>query len=115
MVGLFTVATIGVAVIWDLWVLLDVRRGLTMQEFMNHFWARALALILVPFIIYLFWFWVHFTILTRSGPGDDFMSSEFQETLKGNSMADGICRFQFSLRCKKKVLFLYGHVQRLPC
>lgn len=92
MVGLFTVATIGVAVLCDLWDLLDIRRRLTMQEVMNHFWARAVGLILVPTIVYLFWFYVHFAILTHSGPGDDFMSTEFQETLKGNTMADGICK-----------------------
>ncbi|KAF9947807.1 hypothetical protein BGZ65_008530, partial [Modicella reniformis] len=61
------------------------------QEFLNHFWARAFSLILIPAIIYLFWFWVHFAVLTRSGPGDDFMSTEFQETLHGNTMADGLC------------------------
>lgn len=94
MVGLFTVATIGVAVIWDLWELLDIRRRLTMQQFMNHFYARAIGLILVPVVIYLFWFYVHFAILVNSGPGDDFMSTEFQETLKGNTMADGICTLQ---------------------
>ncbi|KAF9365882.1 hypothetical protein BGX34_007831, partial [Mortierella sp. NVP85] len=117
MVGLFTVATIGVAVIWDLWVLLDIRRGLTMQEFMNHFWARALALILVPFIIYLFWFWVHFAILTRSGSGDDFMSSEFQETLKGNSMADGIyIKYgdNITIRHRDTSVYLHSHPHYYP-
>ena len=92
MVGLFTVATIGVAVLWDLWILLDIRRRLTMDQFMRHFWARAIGLILVPITVYLFWFYVHFAVLTRSGSGDDFMSTEFQETLQGNSMADGICK-----------------------
>ena len=91
MVGLFTVATIGVAVLCDLWDLLDIRRRLTMQEVMNHFWARAVGLILVPIIVYLFWFYVHFAILPHSGPCDDFMRTEFQETLKGNTLAEGIC------------------------
>lgn len=34
----------------------------------------------------MFWFWVHFAILTKSGTGDSFMSSEFQQTLHGNPM-----------------------------
>lgn len=31
--------------------------------------------------MYLFWFWVHFAVLTHSGTGDDFMSPAFQQTL----------------------------------
>ncbi|KAF9403182.1 hypothetical protein BGX21_006548 [Mortierella sp. AD011] len=117
MVGLFTVATIGVAVVWDLWVLLDIQRGLTMQEFMKHFWARAFGLILVPIIIYLFWFYVHFAVLTHSGPGDDFMSSEFQETLHGNSMADGLyIKYgdNITIRHKDTSVYLHSHPHNYP-
>ena len=42
--------------------------------------------IIVPLIFYLFFFWIHFTILTHSGPGDTFMSPAFQETLIGNEL-----------------------------
>ncbi len=48
--------------------------------------ARATGLILVPFILYLSFFYIHFSILTTSGPGDSFMSPAFQETLAGNEM-----------------------------
>lgn len=48
--------------------------------------ARAIGLIVVPFIIYLSFFYVHFTVLTRSGAGDSFMSPAFQETLIGNEL-----------------------------
>ena len=48
---------------------------------MKHFAARAVGLIVVPAIVYLFWFWVHFAVLTKSGTGDDFMSPAFQQTL----------------------------------
>lgn len=53
---------------------------------MRHFNARALCLIVIPIGIYLFWFWVHFTILDQSGPGDTFMSAKFQETLKNSAI-----------------------------
>lgn len=56
------------------------------DHFYRHFGARAIGLILVPFVIYLSFFWVHFAVLTRSGPGDSFMSPEFQETLSGSEM-----------------------------
>lgn len=48
--------------------------------------ARAIGLIVVPFIIYLSFFYVHFAILARSGTGDTFMSPAFQETLIGNEL-----------------------------
>lgn len=51
---------------------------------MKHFYARAFALIFVPITVYLFWFYVHFAILTESGPGDSFMSTAFQETLQNS-------------------------------
>jgi len=54
--------------------------------FWKHFRARALGLILLPFIVYLSFFWVHFTVLNQSGTGDSFMSPAFQETLAGNEM-----------------------------
>ena len=42
--------------------------------------------IIVPLMFYLFFFWIHFTILTHSGTGDTFMSPAFQETLIGNEL-----------------------------
>lgn len=48
--------------------------------------ARALGLILLPFVIYLSFFYIHFSVLTQSGTGDAFMSPAFQETLAGNEM-----------------------------
>lgn len=114
MVGLFTFLTIGMAVAIDLWGMLDIRRGhpmvchlidssqalscliihpptyienpLVQDHISRHFMARFIALIIVPIIVYLFWFWVHFTILTHSGTGDEFMTSAFQETLIGSPL-----------------------------
>ena len=53
---------------------------------MKHFNARALGLIIIPTFVYLFWFYIHFAILDQSGPGDSFMSSAFQETLKNSAI-----------------------------
>jgi dolichyl-phosphate-mannose-protein mannosyltransferase len=53
---------------------------------MRHFYARAFSLIVVPITVYLFWFYVHFAILNESGPGDDFMSPQFQDTLKNSPL-----------------------------
>ncbi|KAF5387313.1 hypothetical protein D9757_005775 [Collybiopsis confluens] len=84
--GVLTVATVGVAVLIDLWGILDIKKSPSMDYFWRHFAARAVGLIVIPFIIYLSFFWVHFALLPISGTGDSFMSPAFQETLAGNEM-----------------------------
>lgn len=120
-VGVFTFFTIGSAVAIDLWGLLDIKRqngALTLPEFGRHFAARFFGLLVVPFFFYLFWFQVHFAILTKSGPGDDFMSPEFQETLSDNimtSQAVGIHFFDsIAIRHKETKTYLHSHPDRYP-
>ena len=56
------------------------------EHFARHFVARTVGLIVIPAIVYLFWFWVHFAVLIKSGTGDEFMSPAFQETLVGSPL-----------------------------
>lgn len=86
-VGLFTIATIGFGTIRQLWILLGDLR-VHPRLFVKHFMARALCLIAIPILFYMSMFAIHFLILSNSGDGDGFMSSEFQHTLRGRSMAD---------------------------
>lgn len=86
-VGVLTYVTIGIGVLYELWVLLDYRRGISNVVLVQHFFARVWTLIVFPFMIYLFWFYIHFAILSKSGPGDNFMSPEFQESLVESPMA----------------------------
>ncbi|KAI9798906.1 MAG: hypothetical protein M1833_004409 [Piccolia ochrophora] len=120
-VGVFTFFTIGSAVAIDLWGLLDVNRrqgALSMPEFGKHFAARVIGLIVVPFFFYLFWFQVHFAILTRSGPGDDFMSPEFQETLSDNIMTTQSVTIDFydtiAIKHKETKTYLHSHPDKYP-
>ncbi|KAI1908710.1 Dolichyl-phosphate-mannose--protein mannosyltransferase 4 [Ophidiomyces ophidiicola] len=120
-VGLFTFVTIGSAVLIDLWNLLDInRRGgaLTMLQFGQHFAARAFGLIVVPFFFYLFWFQIHFAILNKSGPGDNFMSPEFQETLADNALASKSMAIQYydmiTIRHKQTNTYLHSHPEKYP-
>ncbi|KAI5288888.1 hypothetical protein KEM54_004735 [Ascosphaera aggregata] len=120
-VGLFTFVTIGVAVVLDLWGLLNInrRRGpLTLCQFGKHFAARAVGLIIVPFLFFLFWFQVHFTVLNRSGPGDDFMSPQFQETLADNAMSAQSVGIQYfdslTFRHKDTKVYLHSHPEHYP-
>ena len=118
LIGVFAFMTVGGAVVWDLWNLLDIRRGLPMRRFAKHFCARALFLILMPLFVYLFWFWVHFAILTRSGSGDSFMSAEFQQTLVGNEMLEQSIELHafdaITLKHRGTNAYLHSHPERYP-
>ncbi|KAK5127134.1 hypothetical protein LTR85_008494 [Meristemomyces frigidus] len=120
-VGAFTFFSIGVPVIIDLWDLLDINRKqgpLSLPDFGKHLSARIIGLIVVPLLMYLFWFQVHFAILSRSGPGDDFMTPEFQETLSDNLMtqqAVGIDYFDnIAMRHKETKVYLHSHPDKYP-
>lgn len=120
-VGTFAFVTIGSAVAIDLWGLLDVNRrqgALSLPDFGKHFAARAFALIIVPFFFYLFWFQVHFAILYRSGPGDDFMSPEFQETLSDNVMTQNSVAINYydhiQIKHKETNGYLHSHPDKYP-
>ena len=117
-VGVFTYVTIGIGVLYELWYLLDFKRGLTLTDLSKHFFARLWALIIVPFMIYLFWFYLHFAILVKSGPGDSFMSSEFQESLLESPMArlakDVHYNDIISIKHKETDAFLHSHLFDYP-
>jgi dolichyl-phosphate-mannose-protein mannosyltransferase len=120
-VGVFTFFSIGVPVCFDLWDLLDVNRRqgvLSLPEFGKHFAARVVGLIIVPFLLYLFWFQVHFAILTRSGPGDDFMTPEFQQTLSDNIMTSQSVTVEYgdfiTMKHKETRVYLHSHPDKYP-
>ncbi|KAG0647845.1 Dolichyl-phosphate-mannose-mannosyltransferase 4 [Hyphodiscus hymeniophilus] len=120
-VGVFSFAAIGSAVAIDLWSLLDVNRrqgALSLPDFGKHFVARAFGLIVLPFFFYLFWFQVHFAILYKSGPGDDFMSPEFQETLSDNAMTANSVTIDYydsiQIKHKETLGYLHSHPDKYP-
>lgn len=117
-VGVMTFLSVGVAVAYELWYLLDYRTGLTIREFARHFVARFMLLIVVPFIIYLGWFYIHFAILTKSGPGDAFMSTEFQETLGDSILAKEAKDINYydiiTIKHKDTDCLLHSHPYRYP-
>ncbi|KAF8634599.1 hypothetical protein AX17_004188 [Amanita inopinata Kibby_2008] len=116
--GILTVVTIGIAVLIDLWDILDINKGHSMDYFWKHFFARAVGLILIPFIIYLSFFYVHFAVLTVSGPGDSFMSPAFQETLAGNDMLLHSHEIRYydiiTMKHKDTKVFLHSHQEKYP-
>eukprot|EP00123_Amoebidium_parasiticum_P004441 comp15747_c0_seq1/m.12955 comp15747_c0_seq1/g.12955 ORF comp15747_c0_seq1/g.12955 comp15747_c0_seq1/m.12955 type:complete len:767 (-) comp15747_c0_seq1:194-2494(-) len=83
-VGLFIIALVGLHTIHELWTLFtDTRNSLFVVW--QHFISRAICLIVVPCLLFAGLFWIHFALLTHTGPGDAFMSLPFQATLIGNS------------------------------
>lgn len=44
--------------------------------------SRVVCLLVVPVLLYVFWFYIHLNLLHRSGPHDQLMSSAFQASLE---------------------------------
>nr|XP_056716346.1 protein O-mannosyl-transferase 1 [Euleptes europaea] len=58
-------------------------RSLPNVSLLCHLLARGLALVVIPVATYLLFFYVHLTLLYRSGPHDQIMTSAFQASLEG--------------------------------
>ncbi len=74
--GLTALGLIGL--IWTI----DQVRGATVST--SKRLVEGLLFIIIPLLVYLSVFWVHFSLLTKTGQGDAFMSPKFQSTLIGN-------------------------------
>merc|ERR1711892_386575 len=81
-VGLFVIALVGMYTAIDLWNLLGSENS--WRIWIRHLHARVICLILLPILLYISTFVVHFSLLTKSGPGDGHFSSLFQSSLEGN-------------------------------
>ncbi|KAH9940907.1 glycosyltransferase family 39 protein [Epithele typhae] len=116
--GILTVVAVGIAVIIDLWDILDIKKEHSMEYFWRHFAARSIAFILVPLIIYLSTFWIHLALLTNTGTGDTFMSPAFQETLRGNELLLNSQELRYfdtiTMRHKDTRVFLHSHPDKYP-
>lgn len=90
-VGLFTTVTIGLYIIYDLLIKFYqcATNRLSCKTYLTHWISRIASLILVPFIIYLISFKIHFSVLSHSGPGDGSISTLLQASLEGNTIEYG--------------------------
>ncbi|PVZ96561.1 hypothetical protein BB558_005705 [Smittium angustum] len=84
-IGLFCVATIGLATIEHLWEMFGQLRMPT-DIYLNHWAARIICLIFTPLVIYFITFYIHFSILSRDGDGSAVMTSKYQAKLIGHPM-----------------------------
>lgn len=88
-VGFFTIAWIGLLCIWRMWFLVgDLNRSIISSA---RIAAMKITLLLgVPFLVYVYFFFVHFNILRFDAEGSAFFSSEFRSTLIGNNIPHDI-------------------------
>ncbi|KAF8337565.1 glycosyltransferase family 39 protein [Cantharellus anzutake] len=117
-VGMFATALVGLYTIEDLWDKFGDLR-MPVRIYAKHWAARILCLIILPFMVYLTCFKIHFLILSQSGPGDSQMSSLFQANLEGNDFSRNPLEVAFGSRVTLKNVgygggLLHSHVQTFP-
>ncbi|MCJ1276195.1 Protein O-mannosyltransferase 2 [Puttea exsequens] len=118
-VGMFGTALVGFYTIEDLWNKFgDVK--MPKVELASHIGARVVGLIVIPLLVYMFSFWVHFAVLSNTGPGDAQMSSLFQANLNGTDVGkDSPLEVALGSRATLKNMgygggLLHSHVQTYP-
>ncbi|KAH8798445.1 glycosyltransferase family 39 protein [Flagelloscypha sp. PMI_526] len=118
LIGLFVTALVGLYTVEDLWDKFgDLKMSYSTQ--IQHWVARIGALIVLPFMVYMASFKIHFLVLNHSGPGDSQMSSLFQANLKGNDFLSNPVEVVYGSRVTFKNMgwgggLLHSHVQTYP-
>ncbi|KAJ3737050.1 glycosyltransferase family 39 protein [Lentinula guzmanii] len=118
MVGLFVTALVGFYTLEDLWNKFGDLR-LSTKEQAKHWGARILCLIILPILVFMATFKIHFMILNHSGPGDAQMSSLFQANLHGNDFHNNPLEIAIGSKVTIKNMafgggLLHSHVQTYP-
>ncbi|XP_069465394.1 protein O-mannosyl-transferase 1 isoform X2 [Ambystoma mexicanum] len=80
--GLFTYALLLAVAAVHAWQLVG-DKTLSNLTILWHVLARVGALLVTPVVLYLCIFYIHLSLLCRSGPHDQIMSSAFQASLEG--------------------------------
>ncbi|KAJ2714034.1 Protein O-mannosyltransferase 2 [Coemansia spiralis] len=116
-VGFLAVALVGLYTVEELFNMYEQRMpGMAVAR---HFAARVLCLIVVPLVIYIACFRVHFAILNRSGPGDAKMPPMFQARLRGSALSRQPFTVAYSSQLTLRSVhsgsgLLHSHTHRYP-
>lgn len=119
MVGLFVTSLVGIYTVSDLW-LKFADSSVTWRRYAYHWMARIIALVIIPFSVFLLAFKVHFDLLYKTGTGDANMSSLFQANLLGSDVGGGprdITIGHSQVTLKSQGLsggLLHSHIQTFP-
>ncbi len=98
--GLASFALVGLCWIWD------NRRDVGKHR--RRLLGELAVLILIPAILYVGAFWVHFALLPKTGEGDAFMSPTFQSMLIGSKTYDPKASESFA----QKFIEINGEIMR---
>ncbi|KAK4166182.1 Dolichyl-phosphate-mannose--protein mannosyltransferase 2 [Cladorrhinum sp. PSN259] len=119
LVGLFVTALVGLYTIEDLWRKFgDTKMPLPVLG--AHLATRVVGLIILPLLVYMLSFAIHFAVLSNSGPGDAQMSSLFQANLRGTEVGrNSPLEIALGSRVTVKNMgygggLLHSHVQTYP-
>lgn len=88
MVGLFVTTLVGIYTVVDLWNKFG-DKTMCWGKYTYHWIARGISLIVIPILIFLLAFKIHFDLLYKSGTGDANMSSLFQANLLNSEVGGG--------------------------
>lgn len=119
MVGLFVTSLVGIYTVVDLWNKFG-DKTISWKKYAVHWATRIFALIIVPFLVFLLSFKIHFDLLYKSGTGDANMSSLFQANLLNSDVGGGprdVTIGHSFVTLKNQGLtggLLHSHVQTFP-
>lgn len=119
MIGLFVTTLVGIYTIVDLWNKFGDKK-MKWATYLYHWVARIIGLIIVPILIFMLCFKIHFDLLYKSGTGDANMSSLFQANLLGSDVGGGprdVTIAHSVVTLKSQGLtggLLHSHVQTYP-
>lgn len=88
MVGLFVTTLVGIYTVVDLHRKFS-DKSVSWSKYCAHWMARIIALIVIPILLFLLAFKIHFDLLYKSGTGDANMSSLFQANLLNSDVGGG--------------------------
>ncbi|XP_033647476.1 protein O-mannosyl-transferase 1-like [Asterias rubens] len=80
--AILMVSLIYLVVAYDFWQLVG-DRSLSVMTLIHHFMARFSLLIVLPVMVYISFFYIHLSVLSKAGPNDSQMTSAFSASLEG--------------------------------
>lgn len=83
--GLYTIAWVGILTIIQLWNILGDLE-VPISTWVKHVIYRAIALILIPISMYLYFFQIHFDMLPYNGSGSGTVQSAFRSTFEDSEL-----------------------------
>lgn len=84
-VGLFTVAWVGILCLGHMWLVIGDLK-VPPATVLKHAVYRASFLLVIPALVYMWMFLIHFSVLSKEGDGSPFMTSAFRSDLEGTTV-----------------------------